>query len=222
MTILSLSQQDKKALERLYFIQWTIYKWMLITIGAVFGAFWLWVGWECLHDEQLRNVFSIITVIMLVLLTFGLISTPRYKRKVKQPLQEDIQQNQKIQKTGVILRIESAGRYNDNIIFLENGSTDPEVFVFNSKFSAVLIPEKEIILDHSPAARIVLNAQLLVPQTAEEIAERKESDNNALIAATGIACIILLGLGWMFNLLLPFVIICFVCVIVILLVKKYQ
>ena len=114
------------------------------------------------------------------------------------------------------------GNYNSNIIFLENGSTDPEVFLHNSKFSAILIPEKEIILDYSHVARILLNVQLVVPQTAEEIAQRKESDNNALIAATGIACIILLGSGWMFDLLVPFAIICFVVVVFIWLMKIYQ
>jgi fatty acid desaturase len=220
MTIQALSAENKKALERLYFIQWIIYKWMLIGIGLMFGAFWLWTGWECLHDEQLVSAFSIITVVVLVLLVFGLISTPRYKRKIKQPLEEDIRKNQKIQKTGMILRIESAGRYNDNIIFLENGSTDSEVFVFNSKFSEALIPEREIILDYSPCARVILDVRLLVPLTTEEIQEKKKTDDTALIAAICIPCIILLGMGWMFHLFLPFAIICFVSVIIIWVVKK--
>jgi hypothetical protein len=191
-----------------------------MAIGVIFGAFWLWVGWEYLHDEQLVSAFTIITVVVMVLLIFGLISTPRYKRKIKQPLEEDIRKNQQIQKTGTILRIESAGRYNDNIIFLENGSTDPEVFVFNSKFSEALIPEREIILDYSPCARVILDVRLLVPLTREEIKEKKKTDDTALIAAISIPCIILLGLGWMFHLFLPFAIICFVSVIIIWVVKK--
>jgi hypothetical protein len=156
----------------------------------------------------------------MVLLIFGLITTPSYKRKIKQPLEEDIRKNRKIQKTGTILRIESAGRYNDNIIFLENGSPHPEVFVFNSRFSEVLIPEREIILYYSPRARVILNARLVVPLTTEEIEKKKKTDDTALIAAISIPCIILLGLGWMFDMLLPFAIICLLSVIIIWLIKK--
>jgi hypothetical protein len=214
MITLPLSEDDKKVLERLYFIRWIIYKWMLIAIGVVFGVFWLWAGWEFLHDEQLISVFGIVTVVVMVLMIFGLITTPLYKRRIKQPLEEDIRKNQKIQKTGTVLRIESAGRYNDNIVFLENGSTDQEVFVFNSRFSEALIPEREIILDYSPCTRVILYARLFVPLTTEEIKERKKTDDSALIAAIGIPCIILLGLGWMFDMLLPFAIICFLCVII--------
>lgn len=222
MIIQSLTQEDKKVLERLYFIRWTIYQYMLIGIGSMFGAFWLWVGWEALHDEQLISVFAIITVVVLVLAIFGWLTTPPYKRKIKQPLQEDLQKNQKIQKTGTILRIERADRYNDNIVFQENGNPDPELFVFNSRFAKVLIPEREIILDYSPCARVILYARLVVPLTVEEVAEREKADNSTLIAAISIPCVILLVMGWMFDLLLPFVIICFLTVIITLLVKKYN
>ena len=220
MITLPLSEDDKKVLKRLYFIRWTIYKRMLMTLGFVFGTFWLWTGWEALHDEQLISVFSIITVVVLVLMIFGWISTPSYKRKVKQPLEEDIKKNQKIQKAGIMLRIESAGRYNSNIVFQEDGSSEQEMFVFNIRFSEVLLPGREIILDYSPCTRVILYARLLVPLTTEEIKERKRTDDSALIAAIGIPCIILLGLGWMFDMLLPFGIICFLSVIIIWLVKK--
>lgn len=220
MTIQSLSPEDKKVLEKFYFSQWIIYKWMLIAIGGAFSSFWLWAGWEFLHDEQLISAFGIITIVVMVLMIFGLITTPRYKRKIKQPLEEDIRKNQKIQKTGTVLRIESAGRYNDNIIFLENGSRDPEVFVSNSRFSEVLIPEREIILDYSPCARIILDIRLVVPLTPEERKEKKKTDDTTLIAAISIPCIILLGLGWVFHLLLPFAIICLLSVIIIWIIKK--
>jgi hypothetical protein len=213
MITLPLSKDDKKVLERLYFIRWIIYKRMLVALGLIFGNLWFWTGWEASHDEQLIPVFAIITLVVLVLMIFGWLSTPAYKRKVKQPLEEDIQKNQKIQKTGTILRIESAGRYNDNIIFIENGSPDEEAFVFNSRFSEVLIPGREINLDYSPCTRVVLDARLLIPLTTEEIKERKKTDDSALIVAISIPCIILLGLGWMFDMLLPFAIICFLCVI---------
>lgn len=222
MIIQSLTQEDKKVLERLYFIRWTIYQYMLIGIGSMFGAFWLWVGWEALHDEQLISVFAIVTVVVLVLVIFGWLTTPQYKRKVKQPLQEDIQKNQKIQKTGTILRIDRADRYNDNIVFQENGNPDTELFVFNSRFAKVLIPEREVILDYSPCARVILYARLAVPLTAEETTERKKADDSALIAAISIPCVILIVMGWMFDLLLPFVIICFLTVIITWLVKKYN
>lgn len=192
---------------------------MLAGIGFVFGCLWLWVGWQAFQDNQLMGVFGIITIVMLVLLAFGLLSTPPYRRKVKQPLEEDLRNDRKIQKTGSILRIESAGKYNSNIVFIENGSTDTEVFVFNTLFSEVLIPGRELILDYSPSARIILHARLLVPLTAAEITERKRSDDTTFIAAISIPCIILLVMGWVFGMLLPFVIICVLTVIIALLIK---
>lgn len=219
MTTLILTPADKKVLERLVFIRWIIYKWILAGIGFVFSFFWVLVGWEAFHNEQLMEVFGIITIVMLILLAFGLLTTPGYQRKVKQPLEEDIRNNQKIQKSGTILRIESAGRYNSNIVFLENGSTDTETFIFNPLFAAELIPGREVILDYSPCARIILDAHLLIPLTAEEITLRKESDDTAFIAAISMPCVILLVMGWIFDMLLPFTISCVLTVVIALLIK---
>lgn len=194
---------------------------MLMGIGLVFGNLWFWVGWEASREETLIPVFAIITLVVLVLVIFGWLTTPAYKRNVKQPLEEDIQKNQKIQKTGTILRIESAGRYNNNIVFQENGNPDPEKFVFNSRFSEALLPGREIILDYSPCTRVILYARLQVPLTTEEIKERKKKEDNTLIAAISITCMTLLGLGWMFDMLLPFVIICFLCVIITVLIVAW-
>jgi hypothetical protein len=165
---------------------------MLITIAAIFGTMWLWLGYTSLHDESLRFVLYIITGFLLILVLFGYLSIPAYKRKVKQPLEADLQYNQKIQQTGSILRLESAGKYNSNIVFQERGTTDTKLLPYNLKFAGVLIIGKPIILEYTPGARIILHAQLVVPLTAEEIITKEKYDKYVLIGAILIACIILL------------------------------
>jgi hypothetical protein len=196
MTLLPLSSEDKKALEKVYFIQWTVYKYMLITIGAVIGVGWLWLGYTSLQDEELRFVFYLITGFVLILVLFGGFALPAYRRKVKVPLETDLLNDQKIRKTGKMLSLESAGKYNSNIVFQENGSTDTELLPYNLKFAEVLVIGRHIIIEYTPAAKLIVHAAFVVPLTEEELIAKKKGDRYVLIAVISVVCILMLIIFW--------------------------
>lgn len=223
MIVEELSPEDRKLLEKKYFLVWTVYKRMLIGLAILFGSLWIWTGWEALHDTQLVDVFVIITIVVVALLAFGWLSTPIYRKKTALPLEQDILQNQKICKTGIIIAIERENKYNNRIIFQEHGESGTEKFILNDRFPDLYVLNREISLQHTPHSRLILQAQLLTPFTDEEVVKQKREEVLEFISALLLPGIILFVMGWWFNMLAIFMVIYAITVILMVLVfRHYQ
>jgi hypothetical protein len=202
MNVEELSPEDRKLLQKKSFILWTVYKRMLICLAVFIGSIWIWTGWEALYDTHLINIFIIITIVVVVLLAFAWFSTPIYRKKTALPLEKDLLQNKKICKTGIVIAIERENKYNNRIVFQEQGQIGTEVFTLNDRFPDLYVLNREIYLEHSPEARLILQARLLVPFTEEEAKQMSRQERIDTIAVFMLVGIITLAIGWYFNLLL--------------------
>ncbi len=202
MTIENLLPEERTLLEKKYFWLWTVYKRMLTGLVITFGSLWIWLGWEAWHDHSLAETFGIISVVILVLAVFGGWSTPVYRKRHALPLENDLAQNQKICKTGLILAIERENKYTNRIIFREHGQTATEVFILNDDFRDLYHLNREITLAHTPQARMIVHARLIVPFTEEEIKEQKKEAIVNLVGIFILLGILMVGMGWLFDLLL--------------------
>jgi hypothetical protein len=201
MTIENLTRENRDVLEKKYFLLWTVYKRMLMGLAIVLGTMWIWVGWEAMHDEQIVEVFIIVTMVVAVLFFFGWFTTPIYKRKTVLPLEQDLSQNQKMCKTGIVIAIERENKYNSRIVFQELGQAVTEIFILNDRFPDLYVLNREIYLEHSLHTRFILEARLLVPFTEAEVIEQNKQERIQTIAIFMVVGIIMLGIGWLFNLL---------------------
>lgn len=201
MTIENLTRGNLDTLKKKYFLLWTVYKRMLMGIAIVLGSLWIWIGWEAIQDEQIAEVFILITIVVVVLSAFGWFSTPRYRKKTVLPLEKDLLQNQKICKTGIIIAIEKENKYNSRIIFREQEQAATETFIINDRFPDLYVLNREIYIEHSPHARFILAARLLVPFTDEEVTKQKKEEFTGFVGALLLPGVLMLLMGWLFKIL---------------------
>jgi hypothetical protein len=197
---------------------------MLIGMAVVFGSLWLWLAWKTWQDPQeLLGVFVGITVGLLVLLTFGLLSVPIYRRKTALPLEKDLEEGKKVRVIGRINAIEHTGKYTDKMILQpQDGSKAKEFFirwgVTEVSYQAFHL-KKDIEIEYTLHTKTLLRVALLEPITNTEQKEYNKNERVTIAVVFVFVGMIMLGIGWLVNLLPLFTVL--YCVTVALMVVVF-
>ena len=166
-SIYPLTVENYKLLKKTYFLHWTVFKRILISLGLIFVVAEVWLGWVVYFSAKLPTAVdqdSFLSVSYLVggigLLTAAI--TGGYRKRFALVLMQDLQEGRKIRKTGCIVAIKIQGEYGAiNLVFKSNNSSELENFVIQPPrppcFSYdEVIPGREIVLEYAPYSRVLL------------------------------------------------------------------
>lgn len=207
-----LTVKDRQLLQKTYLLHWIVFKWMLISFGLVFLFAWLWMGW-IVHfnpkikdpgDQGLSGFFLFFSCALAFVGLLAGLTTRAYRKRVAMPLAQDLREACKVRKIGTLVAIKSAGKYTSKLVFKSNRAMEVEDFVIQggTHFSGDgLIPGREISLEHTPHARILLQVRFLVPLTLEQEEQQRATQWYGVVFVCVLVGVLTLSAGWFFNLL---------------------
>jgi hypothetical protein len=199
-----LTAKDRQLLQKTYLLHWTVFKWMLISFGLVFLFAWLWMGW-IVHfnpklktpvDQGLSGFFLFFSCALAVIGLLAALTTRAYKKRVAMPLAQDLREARKVRKIGTLVAIESAGENTSKLVFKSNSAMEVEDFIIQkgTHFSDDgLNRGREILLEHTPHARILLQVRFLLPLTLEQEEQQKVTQRYGVVFVCVLVGVLELG-----------------------------
>jgi hypothetical protein len=202
-----LTAEERTLLERTHALHGKANRFLGVFLTIGFHFLWMFMAWASLADGMGPGwtVVAFLTFLLAVTATYDVF----YKKKKPTPWQLDLGENRKIQETGQIISLYSR-KYTTYVVFRSRENHITKEFSIPNKTHYLEInhqirqaydTKKEIEIEYTPHAQLVLRAGLVVPLTPEEEKEQQITNRIAAVIFSVLFSAFVLYIGWLFDIL---------------------
>ena len=152
--------------------------------------------------------------------------TTQYVARTVRPLRLDLAEGQKRVAAGTISGLQTAGKYETELIFQPRSGGNPATFrllpAAQRRSGNVFITGREAWAEYTPHAWLLLQLRLVVPLAPAEIVQQQAKEKEALGAVLLLVGLLVLGLGWWLDIFWPMAGIYMMAVLLVLGVVRYE